>query len=71
MGKESRAIEGKSAASVFPKNDDDRCAPVRPRGIQYYNCVLYGHAKGGCPRGQNRNLNRIGRTKVTPPSYRK
>jgi hypothetical protein len=50
-----------------PKNDDDRCAP-RPRGIQCYSCGLLGHAGGGCPRGQKKNLNWIGRRKATPPS---
>jgi hypothetical protein len=50
-----------------PKNDDDRYAS-RPRGIQCYNCGLMGHIRSNCPRGQKRNLNGIGRTKMTPPS---
>ena len=51
-----------------PKNDDDRCAPRRPYGIQCYNCGLVGHTRSSCPRGQRRNLNGIGRTRTTPSS---
>jgi hypothetical protein len=29
---------------------------------------LFGHTYRGCPRGQYRNLNGIGRTTATPPS---
>ena len=50
-----------------PKDDDDRRMP-RPRGIQCYNCGLFGHVSINCPRGQRRNLNGIGRTRTTPPS---
>jgi len=64
MGNDSRArdIEGRAASG--PKKDDDRCAPRRPRGIHCYNCGLFGHTKGVCPRGQKKNVNGIGRAKV-------
>jgi hypothetical protein len=54
-----------------PKADDDRYAPRRPHDLQYYNCRLVGHIPSNCLRGQKGNLNRIGRTKATPPSYPK
>jgi len=54
-----------------PKADDDRYAPRRPHDIQCYNYGLMGHIRSNCPRGQKGNLNGIGRTKVTPPSYPK
>jgi len=59
--------QGGGAASG-PRNDDDRCAPRRPYGIQCYNCGLVGHTRRSCPRGQTRGLNGIGRTRPTPSS---
>jgi hypothetical protein len=66
---QERAIRGGTASG--PKNDDGRYAPRRPHGIQCYNCGLMGHTRNSCPRGQRRDLNGIGRTKATPPSYPK
>jgi len=60
-----RTMGGGTASG--PKKDDDRCAP-QPRGIQCYNCGLFGHTRGSCPRGQRNNLNGIGRTKAILPS---
>jgi len=54
-----------------PKANDDRYAPRRPHDIHCYNCGLVGHTPSSCPRGQRGNLNGIGRTKATPPSYPK
>ena len=54
-----------------PKANDDRYAPRRPHDIHCYNCRLVGHTPSSCPRGQRGNLNGIGRTKATPPSYPK
>jgi hypothetical protein len=48
-----------------PKNGDDRYAS-RIRDIQCYNCELRGHVRKDCRRGQNRDLNGIGRPKLTP-----
>jgi len=71
MGNDSRARDIEGSAASGPRNDDDRCAPRRPCGIQCYNCGLFGHTKSGCPRGQRKNLNGVGRTKAAPPSYPK
>jgi hypothetical protein len=49
-----------------PKGDDDR--RTRRPGIQCYKCRLFGHVQRNCPRGQERNLNGIGRTMSTPSS---
>jgi hypothetical protein len=70
MQSENVRTVGWGAASG-PKNDEDRCAPRRPHGIQCYNYGLLGHTRNGCPRGQKKNLNGIGRKKATPPSYPK
>jgi len=64
------AIRGLSG----PKNDDDRWAPRRPHDIQCYDCGLMGHIRRNCPRGhvptgagygRRRDLNGIGRVKMT------
>jgi len=62
---------GRLGGISVPKNYDDSCASSRPRGIICYNCGLEGHTRVGCPRGHKRNLNGIGRTKMTPPSVPK
>jgi hypothetical protein len=69
VGRAKFLTMGGSAMSGL-KNGDDRCAP-RPQGIQCYNCGLEGHTRRVCPRGQNRNLNGIGRTNLTPSFYPK
>ncbi len=66
MGRTTEPSVGGGAASG-PKNGDDRYAP-RPQGIQCFNCGLRAHTRRGCPRGQYRNLNGIGRTNTTPSS---
>ena len=60
-----RTIGGGTSSGL--NNDDDRCAQ-RLRGIQCHNCELLGHTRSRCPPEKMRNLNGIGRTKVTPPS---
>lgn len=69
MGRTQTLTIGGGATSG-PKNGDDRYAP-RPQGIQCYNCGLMGHTRRGCPRGQSKYPNGIGRTNTTPSSYPK